>query len=68
LQEFSSLPKERLKKVLYVEGDLTKPIEHCGLLLTSHVSLVFHIAASVSFQDTMLGTIKMNALPVIEVV
>jgi len=50
-------------KVTYVEGDLTKSTEHLRLLLTSHVSLVFHIAASVSFQDTILGNMKRNALP-----
>jgi hypothetical protein len=36
--------------------------EHRGLLITSHVALVYQIAASVPFQDTLLGTTKTNAL------
>ena len=44
-------------KVTYVEGDVVKvglglSTEHRGLLMSSHISLVFHIASSVSFQDT----------------
>jgi len=50
-------------KVMYMEGDLARSSEQLGLLLTSHISLVFHIPVSVTFQDTILGTIKMNALP-----
>ena len=57
----------------HVEGDMTKAglglsAEHRGLLMSSHISLVFHIAASVSFQKTLLETMQTNAWPVIEVV
>jgi hypothetical protein len=61
--KFASVPKERLMKVTYVEGDLARSSECLGLLLTRHISLVFHIPASGTFQDTILGTTKMNALP-----
>jgi len=54
LQEFASVPKETLMKVTYVEGVMAKEglglsTEHRGLLMSSHISLVFHIAASVNF-------------------
>ena len=57
----------------YVEGDMAKEglelsTEHCGLLTSSHISLVFHIASSVSFQDTLLETMQTNARPAVEVV
>ena len=57
----------------YVEGDMTKAglglsSEHRGLLMSSHISLVFHVAASVSFQETLLETMQTNAWPAIEVV
>ena len=42
--------------------------EHRGFLMSSHTSLVFHIAASVSFQDTLLEMMQTNAWPAIEVV
>jgi len=42
--------------------------EHRELLMSSHISLVFHIAASVSFQEPLLETMQTNAWPVIEVV
>ena len=72
-QEFASVPKEMLVKVTYVEGDMAKEglglsTEHRELLMSSHISLVFHVAASVSFQDTPLETMQTNAWPVIEVV
>jgi len=56
-----------------VEGDMAKEglglsTEHRELLMSSHISLVFHVAASVSFQDTLLETMQTNAWPVIEVV
>jgi thioester reductase-like protein len=55
-----------------VEGDLAKEglalsIKHHEMLMTNQVSLVFHIAASVSFQETLLQTIKTNTLRTIEV-
>jgi thioester reductase-like protein len=73
LQEFASVPKDRLRKVTYVEGDMAKlglglSNEHCGLLMSSHISLVSHIAASVSFKDTILGAMQTNAWPANEVV
>ena len=57
----------------YVEGDMAKAglglsTEHRGLLMSSHISLVFHIAASVSFQETLMETMQTNAWPAIEVV
>jgi thioester reductase-like protein len=60
-------------KVMNAEGDIAKEglglsTEHCGPLMTSHISLIFHITTSVSFQDTLRGNMKTNALPVIEVV
>ena len=60
-------------KVMYVEGDMAKvwlglSTEHCGLLMSSHISLVFHSIASVSFQDTLLENMQTNAWPAIKVV
>ena len=57
----------------YVEGDMAKAglglsAENRGLLMSSHVSLVFHIAASVRFQETLMETMQTNAWPAIEVV
>ena len=56
-----------------VEGDMAKAglglsTEHRGLLMSSHISTVFHVAASVSFQETLLETMQTNAWPAIEVV
>jgi len=42
--------------------------EHRGLLMSSHISLVFHIAASVRFQYKLLETMQINAWPGTEVV
>ena len=58
---------------MYVEGEMAKEgrglsTECRGLLMKSHISLVLHISTSLGFQDTLLGTMKTNALPVIEVV
>ena len=57
----------------YVEGDMSKAglgfsAEHRGILMSSHIPLVFHIAASVSFQETLLETMQTNDWPAIEVV
>jgi hypothetical protein len=73
LQEFASVPKDRLKNVTFVEGDMAKAglglsTDHRGLLISSHISIVFHVAASVSFQDTLLETLQTNTWPAIEVV
>jgi len=59
--------------VTYVEGDMAKvglglSTDHRGRLMSSHISVVFHIAASVSFEDTLLETMQTNAWPAIEVV
>ena len=59
--------------VTYVEGDMAKvglglSSEHRGLLMSSHISLVFHIADSVRFQDTFLETMQTSDWPAIEVV
>ena len=42
--------------------------EHRGLLMSSRISLVFHIAASVRFQYYLLHTLQTNVWPQIEVV
>jgi hypothetical protein len=42
--------------------------EHRGLLMSSHISVVFHIAGSVNFQHTLLETMQTNAWAAIEVV
>ena len=57
----------------HVEGDMAKAglwlsTELRGTLMSSHISLVFHIAASVSFQETLLETMQTNARPATEVV
>ena len=57
----------------YVEGDMAKAglglsAENRGPLMSSHISLVFPIAASVSFQETLLESMQTNAWPAIEVV
>ena len=57
----------------YVEGDMGKvglglSTKHRGLLMSSHISLVFHMAASVSFQDVLVETMQTNTWPAIEVV
>jgi len=62
-----------LRKVTYVEGDMAEAglglsTEHRGLLMSSQISLVFHIAASVSFQDSLMETMQTNSWPAIEVV
>ena len=59
--------------VIYVEGDMAKvglglSTEHRGHLMSSHISLVFHIAASVNFNESLLETMQTNAWPTIEVV
>jgi fatty acyl-CoA reductase len=73
VQEFSAVPKERLLKVSSVEGDMEK--EGLGLssedrefLLTSQISVVFHIAASVRLHEPLVTSVKSNALPVIELI
>jgi thioester reductase-like protein len=73
LQEFESVPKDRLTKVTYVEGDMDKAglglsTEHRGLLMSSNISVVFHIAASVNLQDTLLETMQTNTWAATEVV
>ena len=60
-------------KVTYVEGDMAKEglglsTEQRELLTSSHISLAFHIAASVSFQDTLLEKIQSNAWPAVDLV
>jgi hypothetical protein len=50
-------------KVMYVEEDIAKTglvlsAEQRGFLTSSHISLVFHIAASLSFQETLLETMQ----------
>jgi thioester reductase-like protein len=71
VQEFLAVPKESLLKVSCVEGDIEKEGlglsgEHREILLTSYISVVFHIAASVTLRDPLHVALKTNALPVIE--
>ena len=73
MQEFSTVPKESVLKVSCVEGDIEKEglglsNEHREILLTSHISVVFHIAASVRLRDSLDVAMKTNALPVIDMV
>ncbi|KAG0433862.1 hypothetical protein HPB47_019528, partial [Ixodes persulcatus] len=55
---------ESLNKVVGVEGNLTD--ENLGLKssdcnrLTSEVSVVFHCAASIRFNDTLRSAVKIN--------
>ncbi|GFG36354.1 hypothetical protein Cfor_05961 [Coptotermes formosanus] len=70
--EFSAVPKESLVKVSPIEADIEK--EGLGLsskdrefLLTSRISVVFHIAASVRLNEPLDVAIKTNTLPVLEV-
>ena len=54
-----------------VEGDIEKEglglsSEHREILLASHISVVFHVAASVRLQDTLNVAMKTNALPVFD--
>jgi hypothetical protein len=72
VQEFSAVPKKGLQKVSSVEADIEK--EGLGLssedrefLLTSQISVVFHVAASVRLNDTLAVAMKTNTLSVIEV-
>ena len=60
-------------KVSCVEGDIGQEglglsSEHREVLLASHISVVFHIAASVRLRDSLDVAIKTNALPVIDMV
>ncbi|GFG30240.1 hypothetical protein Cfor_11858, partial [Coptotermes formosanus] len=71
--EFSALPKSSFLKVSYVEGDMEK--EGLGLskedrqfLLSSHISVVFHIAASLALREPLAKCVKTNAMPVIELI
>jgi fatty acyl-CoA reductase len=55
-----------------VEADIEKEglglsKEHREFLLTSQISVVFHIAASVRLHEPLATAVKTNALPVLEV-
>ena len=57
----------------YVEGDLAKAglglsTEHRGLLMSSRISIAFHVAASVSLKESFLETMQNNVWSTIEVV
>jgi thioester reductase-like protein len=72
VQIFSTVPKESLLKVTSVEADLEQPglglsSENHELLLTSEVSVVFHIAALVKFQEPLKIALNTNTLPVLAV-
>jgi thioester reductase-like protein len=54
-----------------VEGDIEKEglglsSEHREILLTSHISVVFHVAAVVKQREPLHVALKANALPVID--
>ena len=73
MQEFSAVPKERFLKVSCVEGDIQKEglglsSEHREILLASHTSVVFHIAASITLRDPLDVAMKTNALSAIDMV
>jgi thioester reductase-like protein len=69
---FSAVPKESLLKVTSVEADVEQPglglsSENHELLLTSQVSVVFHIAAMVKFQEPLNVAMNTNTLPVLAI-
>lgn len=69
---FSTVSNDRLLKVSSVESDIEQPglglsSENRELLLTSQVSVVFHIAATVRFQEPLNVAVNMNTLPVLAI-
>jgi fatty acyl-CoA reductase len=69
---FSAVPKEKLLKVSAVEADIEQPglglsSADRELLLKSHVSIVFHVAASVRFNMPLDLAIKTNTFSVLGV-
>jgi fatty acyl-CoA reductase len=71
VQEFSGAPKESFLKVSCVEGDIEKEglglsREHREILIRSHISVIFHIAASVRLRDPLDLAMKTNTFPVID--
>ncbi|PNF39259.1 hypothetical protein B7P43_G16960 [Cryptotermes secundus] len=69
---FSEVPEEKLLKVSAVEADIEEPglglsSEDRELILKSHVSIVFHVAASVKFNKPLHVAIKANTLSVLGV-
>ena len=60
-------------KISCVEGDIQKEglglaNKHRETLVASHISVVFHIAASVRLRDPLDVAMKTNALPAIDMV
>jgi thioester reductase-like protein len=69
---FSAVPKEKLLKVAALEADIEQPglglsNDNRERLLKSHVSIVFHVAASVRFNKPLNAAIKANTLAVLGV-
>jgi len=66
------VPKESLLKVSSVEADLQQQdlglsSENHALLLKSHVSVVFHIAATVKFHEPLNVAVTINTLPALAI-
>ena len=61
---FASVPEEKLKKLCALEGDITSP--KLGLsredehTLTTEVSVIFHSAATVKFDEDLSKSLAMN--------
>jgi fatty acyl-CoA reductase len=67
---FSAVPKEKLLKVSAVQADIEQPglglsSEDRELLLKSHVSIVFHVAANVKLHEPLNVAINTNTLAVL---
>jgi hypothetical protein len=67
---FSAVPKESILKVSVVEADIEQPglglsIEDRQFLLKSQVSIVFHVAASVRFNEPLNAAMKTNTFAVL---
>lgn len=57
---------ERLKKIVFVAGDISKPNiglnKHDLNLLIEHVNIVFHSAATVRFDQNIKEAVNLNTL------
>jgi fatty acyl-CoA reductase len=67
---FSEVPKHTLLKVSAVEANIEQPglglsSEDHKFLLNSQVSLVFHVAANVKFNEPLHVVMKTNTLAVL---
>jgi fatty acyl-CoA reductase len=67
---FSAVPKEKLLKVSAVEADIEQPglgmsSADREIILKSHVSIVFHVAANVRLNKPLNVAMKTNTSSVI---